>query len=340
MRLFAISTFVVGSALTCSALAQVSATLMDSAFSLRARNDHKTDGTLSKNQVQYNIDLKLQLQLGKDGQWRVVTRTKTGAAFESGFNDAGIGNNTQFVDDIHMRQLYVQYESKGNTASAGFLPVIPTSNVKGAFSIDEDGWIDGARLETTKLGKWAKRVSVSVGRIDDLSNPSAFDRGIDSPNVIMVHIQGNLSERVSYVVEGTQFNPALAPSEQYFRTMVDIATKDTLGFIDKIVIEPLIQNTSHPLQGFAAGANKAIGSSWTATAQYSFKGQTLSSQEKLYAPREDFYRQGHQLNFLATKKFKAKHPVEWSFGMGKTVNDVGLINTKGLRAETRLKIKF
>lgn len=321
-------------------------TFTDSSFSLRARNQHDNNGDRTRNQLQYNVDLKVQLRLDKDGKWRVISRTKTGASFESGWNDLGVGNNSKFADDLNVRQIYLQYENAGTTASVGFLPVVPNSTTKGILSYDEDGWIDGARLETTKLGKWAKRVTVTVGRIDDLSNPEALSRGLDTPNVIQVHVQGNLNKRISYVVEGTQFDSETAGSEQYLRAILDIATKDVISFIDKIVIEPLLQNTSQPIQGFALGAHTALSSTWSLTSQYSYKGHELSSNEKRYAPREDFYREGHQITLSLTKKFTTI-PVEWSLAAGKTVSgpsrtgdNLGLLNTRGLRVDTRLKVKF
>lgn len=321
-------------------------TFTDSSFSLRGRNQHDNNDQLTRNQLQYNVDLKVQLRLDKDGKWRVISRTKTGATFESGWNDLGVGNNSGFADDLNVRQIYLQYENAGTTASVGFLPVVPNSATKGILSYDEDGWVDGARLETTRLGKWAKRVTVTVGRIDDLSNPEALSRGLDTPNVIQVHVQGSLNKRISYVVEGTQFDSETAGSEQYLRAILDIATKDVISFIDKIVIEPLLQNTSQPVQGFALGAQTALSSTWSLTTQYSYKGHELSSNEKRYAPREDFYREGHQMTLSLTKKFTSI-PVEWSLAAGKTVSgpsktgdNLGLLNSRGLRVDTRLKVKF
>lgn len=355
MKHFTIFTFVVCSTLNLTALAQdARISYADSSIGVRVRSDHNNKGEITRNQVQYNVDLKLQLQLDEDGKWKVITRAKTGAAFESSSNNAGIGNNTKFDQDFHARQFFVQYESASHSASVGFLPILPSSVAKGTFSFDSDGWIDGARLETTQLGKWAKRASISVGRIDDLKTPSIFDREIDSPNVIMVHVQGNLSERISYMAEGTLINSSTTSDEQYLRMMIDIATKDTLGFIDKIVVEPLIQNTEHPLQGFAISANKAIGDSWSVTGQYSYKGEELSAQEKTYAPREDFYLQGHQFTLKTVKKikpqkiFKAKHAIEWSLDLRKTISAenkngsdyIGFNNTKGLGIISQLKIKF
>lgn len=321
-------------------------TFTDSSFSLRYRNQHDNNDKLTKDQAQYNVDMKVQLRLDHDGKWRVITRTKTGASFEAGWNDLGVGNNTQFNHDLNVRQIYLQYENAGTTGSVGFLPVVPNSATRGVLSFDEDGWIDGARVETTRLGKWANRVTVTVGRIDDLNTPAALSRGIGSPNVIQVHVQGNLNKRIAYVVEGTQFDSQTAGSEQYLRAMLDIATKDVLGFINKIVVEPLLQNTNQPLQGFALGAQTALNSTWSLTAQYSYKGHELSSNEKRYAPREDFYREGHQVGFTLTKKFTSV-PLEWSLQAGKTVSgpsrtgdNLGLANTRGLRVDTRLKVKF
>lgn len=322
--------------------------IVDSSFSLRARNQHDNNGVLTKNQIQYNVDLKLQFRLDKDGKWKLISRTKTGSSFESGWNDAGIGNNSKFADDLNVRQFFVQYESGSTTASAGFLPIVASSDLKGVFSYDEDGWIDGARLKQTNLSKWANKVSVTVGRIDDLSKPSILARGIDTPNVIQVHVQGNLTKRIAYALEGTQFDPENAESEQYLRLMVEIATTDILGFVKKVVIEPLLQNSDKPLQGFALSAHGAISKSWAVSGTYSYKGRELTAGEKLYAPREDFYREGHQASLQITKKFEGAGSPELSLAVGKALRgprkdpnfNIGPFNKSGLRVETKLKIKF
>lgn len=318
-------------------------TFEGSSFSLRARNQHKNSGERSHNQLQYNVDLKVQLRLDKDGKWRIIGRTKTGKSFESGWNDLGVGNDKSFADDLALRQLYVQYESDGVAASLGALPVVPDSAAKGIFAYDEDGWVDGGRLSTTTLSSWAKKVTVTFGRIDDLDTPSVLSRGIDSPNVIQVHVQGKISQRVGYMVEATQFDSTELGSEQYLRAVTDIAVDDVVSFIDKIVLESLAQNNESPLQGFAVSAKKALACNWSVAAQYSFKGEELANQEDHYAPRNDQYRVGHQLSLQLTKKFTSI-PLEWGIALGKTVSvpnhDVRFLSTEGLRAETRLKIKF
>jgi hypothetical protein len=322
-------------------------TFTDSSIGVRYRNEHDNNDKETKDQVQYNVDMHIQLRLDQDGKWKLMSRTETGKTFSTGWNDAGIGNNTTFSSAANVRQLYMQYESAGNTSSVGALPVIPNAQTKGAFSFDDDGWIDGARLESTHLGSWAKRVSVTVGRIDP-ANPSVFKRDIAAPNVVQIHVQGNIGKRVTYMLEGTEFNPALAPSEQTLRALVEIATKDTLHFIDKVVLETLVQNSDKPVQGFALSTQTALTSTWSLTAQYTHKGHEMTANESVYAPREDFYREGDQASLFLTKKLKLKQPTELGLSIGKTLrgprangsSNIGAFNSSGLRVDTKIKIKF
>lgn len=314
--------------------------LEESSVTVRARNEHDNAGTTTKNQLQYNVDVKMQLVLSKDGKWKINSRVKTGSTFDGGWNDAGVGNNTRFGKDIALRHLFLQYQiDKDNQASVGWLPILPNSEVKGVFNFDDDGWIDGARLQSENVAKWANKITVTVGRIDQLTETAALSRGIGTPNVIQVHVQGKLSKRLSYALEGTQFDSSERGSEQYLRAIGEIATEDLVSFVDKVVVEHLLQNSDRPLQGFAVGAKKALGETWSLTAQYSYKGKDVTAYQKYFAPREDFYREGHQVSLVATKKFK-NSPLEASVAVGKTVSGNKITNAEGLRAEARLKIKF
>lgn len=324
-------------------------TFTDSSVAVRFRNEHDNNGQETKDQLQYDVDLRIQLRLDKDGKWKLMSRTETGKTFAAGWNDIGIGNNTSFVDAFNVKQLYLQYEAAGNKVSAGALPVTPNAQAKGAFSFDDNGWIDGTRLETTNLGNWAKQVSVTVGRIDQLGTPSVFSRKVGAPNLIQIHVQGNLSKRVAFMLEGTEFNPKTAPSEQFLRALVEVATKDTLHFIDKVVLETLVQNSKTPIQGFAFSAQSALTKTWSLTAQYTHKGHEVSAGESSYAPREDFYREGDQANLMITKKLNIVRPTELGISIGKTLSgprkntsstNVGAFNSSGLRIDTKLKIKF
>jgi hypothetical protein len=293
--------------------------------------------------------LNLQFRLDQEGKWHLVSRIKSGRNFSTGFNNAGIGNGSKFDDHFGPRELYLKYDADGNSASIGALSVLPSADVKGVFSYDEDGWVDGARLETTKLGSWAKRVSVTVGRIDKLNTPSLLQRDIGAPNFIQVHVVGNISQRVGYVLEGTNFSSPTAGDQQFLRAAVSVATKDIVGFIDSVVIEQLFQNSSKPLQGFAVTAKTALSKTWSLSTVFSSKGHDISAGESTYAPREDFYREGDQVSVFVTKKIETTHPMELSFGLGKTVSgpvgadqraQLGLFNHEGLRVDTKLKIKF
>lgn len=146
---------------------------------------------------------------------------------------------------------------------------------RGMISFDDDGWIDGARLEKSNLSKWAKQMAITVGRIDQLNEPSALSRGIGAPNVIQIHVQGEMSKRLSYLVEGTHFDPKTAQSEQHLRTAVKIATKDVLSFVDNFVVESLIRSSKQPLQGFGISAQSTLSETWSLKSEYSYKRKNI-----------------------------------------------------------------
>lgn len=322
--------------------------LKDSSISVRDRDQHSNTGDRLVGQAQYDLELNLQLRLDESGKWHVVSRLKTGPTFNTGFNNAGIGNDTKLDSTIAPRELFLKYESDGNVASVGALTTLPSPEAKGVFSYDEDGWIDGARLEKTGLSTWAKRVSITVGRIDQINTPSFIDRGVGAPNVIQVHVIGNINSRIGYVLEGTRMQPSGQPSAEYLRAVIQIATKDILKFVDTVSVEQLFQNSSVPVQGFALSAKTIIATDWSLTEQFSHRGHDVSAADSVYGPREDFYREGDQISLFVTKTIKAQHPIEISFGVGKTIagpvsgekSPLGLGNDRGLRVDTKIKVKF
>jgi hypothetical protein len=323
-------------------------TLKNSSVIVRAREQYNNDGKQTVEKFQYNVDLKLQLRLDRDGQWRVISHARSGPTYGAPWQDLGIGKDSKFSDELNVRTLYLQRAGDHGSEQIGFLPVLPDPGVKGVFNFDEDGWIDGARLQRTSLGQWATKVTVTVGRIADINTPAAFSRGIHAPNVIQIHVQGNLSKRIAYAVEATQFNPQGAESEQWVRVITEIATKDVVKFVDKIILEPLIRNSDKPLQGFALSAQTALSDTWSLSSVYSIKGKETARSERLYAPREDFYGEGHQISFFLTKKLK-DHPIEYGIAGFKTLSGpqtgreqraIDLVSRKGTRIEGRIKFKF
>ena len=251
-----------------------------------------------------------------------------------------------------MRQLYVEHTGDGYQADVGFMPILPNADVNGTFAYAGDGWLDGARFAKLDLAKWAKRVTVSVGRIDDLNSPAIADRGVKSPNTIIVSVQGAINDHLNYVVEGSSSNPnGSVESEQWMRGMLSIATKDVVKFIDKVAVETMIQNSSSPIQGASIGATKILDTTWSLTGTYSVKGQNLASREAQYGQRSYFYRQGHQATAQIQKTYMIdKHALNLQLWLGKTLRAheaasgkekaYGVLNTKGLNVETRAIFRF
>lgn len=318
----------------------------------RYRNQHNTANTETIDTTQVVLDMQVALRLDNDGKWKVISRIKSGPTFLQPWVDLE-GDKPMDVHGFSMRQLYVEHTGDGYQADVGFMPILPNNDVNGVFAYAQDGWLDGARFAKLDLAKWAKRVTVSVGRIDDLTTPAAIDRGVKAPNTIIVSVQGAINDHLNYVLEGTSSNPKgpTAKSEQWMRAMLNIATKDVVKFIDKVAVETMIQNSDNAVQGFAVGGTKVIDSTWSLTGTYSVKGQDMASREAQYGQRSYFYRQGHQATAQIQKTYMIdKHALNLQLWLGKTLRArdaasgkdkaYGLVNTKGLNVETRAIFRF
>lgn len=327
--------------------------IVGSTAGFRYRNQHNNANTETIDTTQVLLDMQVALRLDKDNKWKVISRIKTGPTFLQPWVDDGIvGDKPMNVHGFSMRQLYVEHTGDGYQADVGFMPVLPNADINGTFAYAGDGWLDGARFAKLDLAKWAKRVTVSVGRIDDLNSPAIADRGVKSPNTIIVSVQGAISDKIGYALEGSSSNPnGPVANEQWMRGMLNIATKDVVKFIDKVALEAMVQNSSNALQGVSIGATKVIDTDWSLTGTYSVKGQNLASREAQYGQRSYFYRQGHQATAQIQRTYMIdKHALNLQLWLGKTLRArnvaagkdqaYGLINTKGLNVETRAIFKF
>ncbi|MCC6278534.1 MAG: hypothetical protein IT289_11525 [Oligoflexia bacterium] len=308
-----------------------------SSTALRYRNLHKPDGTISKDQFQYRLDLRVTLTFLKDGSLKLKARAMTGQGYDGSWNETGLRpENAQLNSDFNLRNFYLEYTpSKAWTFQAGALNNSPSNiNAGGVLALDGDGWIDGARASYTDPQLWADAISVVVGQIDEYGNTSFFDRNFDGgANFIQIDIHGSLNRYTSLVAEMTQFDGV-----EYIRAIIELTTRDVVKFIDKVVVEEMLATGSKTHQGFALTVKKAF-KSWQFTTEYSYKSDQISGMSPSKLPLEDLYRAGHQITIGADKKMGKDGSLGTMFvRYGKTLNGTDLFNSQGARFDFGYKI--
>ncbi len=257
---------------------------IDPTAGIRFRRYTNPDGTTSKNDLDYNFDLKVTLKL-VDGKLKVVGNGVTGTSPDDPFNHAGVGSSSSsFGHAMALRTMSLQYTPTETIAiSGGALNAIADGiSSDGAFQLDRSTWVDGARVSFSKIAQWADQITVTVGKAANASSSgNLFDRdiGLDTlknQDFIQVQMKGNLSKRLKYLAEGTEFNET-----DYLRGVAEIATDDVVKFVDAIVIEDMV-STSRSLtgithEGFAASMKKAI-NGYNVQGGYSYKSAAISAR--------------------------------------------------------------
>jgi hypothetical protein len=302
---------------------------------MRARNRHRENGTLQNNQLQYRFFVKVGIPLTPDGKLKVRARIASGSKFESMWDETGIGTNTERNLKMVPRDLFVEYTpSKALFFQAGSLPVM-ADQIKGKAvqNIDVDGSFIGARAGYSGLNSWANQIVVSVGEMDDFTQPNVLKADFSKPNFLQVHVQGKISKRFSHVFEATSFEDS-----EYVRAMVETSVKDVLGFLaDSIVVEELIQAEGEHHQGFSASAKKAIGT-WHLLSQYSFRGSQIGKSSPQNLILDDQYNlSGHSIGMDVKKTFG-----NWTASAfaGKVVNKTKFFSLQGARFDAIVSWSF
>lgn len=299
----------------------------------RWRDQHDNKGKETFDQAMYAVDMKVTFQLTEDGKLKLKSRVQTGnGKFDGDSENLGIGNNTHTQKDLFVKQLYLDYTiSKSASAQLGAIPVLP-SGIVGALNIDGDGWVDGARMNfLVSDHSWIKQVNVTVGEVDEYTTPNALERKVSKPNFVQVHIRGNLAKIAGYTLEATNFH-----DEQFLRGILDIAMKDIVGFVDKIVIEEMISSKDSAQKGFAVSLSKTL-KDVGLTLQYTDKSAYISQTGPKFLALEDYYRPGKQVTFKIERNMHGGTIFPF-FRISKTLNDpkLGAIqfnSNKGVRAE-------
>jgi len=331
---------IAGAIATASTPPDVSSEIFnDSSAGLRYRNQHKPNGDLTNNQIQYRVDMRMAIPLTADGKLKVKARILTANTYDGSWNNAGVGNHTKFQDDLGVRQFYLEYTPNGFvTIETGAMGNNTPGLASGTpLSPDGDGWIDGARATYrtgSKENLSIEQMSVTVGRVSDLNKTNFYDRNWNTdPNFVQVDLKGRINKYVSVTGQATQIEET-----NYLRGIVELATKDLVSFVDKVVIEDLIRGQGRAQQGFALGAQKAVGA-WSFVGEYSFKSADIGKAGPTNLMYEDFYKAGHQVTFSVERSLP-KNAGKLYVKAGKTVNGTQLGSLNGARVEGGYKYTF
>lgn len=305
-----------------------------SSGAVRYRIFHKNDGSLSKDHLQYRLDMRVGIKILADGSLKVKSRVMTGNSYDASWNETGVGRESgDFASTFGARNLFLEFtpSERFNLQAGALMTTPPNMNTSGALALDGDGWIDGARASYSNPEIWADSISVTVGQVDEYGRSNTFSRQTDDINFIQIDIRGDLSKHAVLTTELTQFE-----SVEYARFMIEVLTKDVVSFIDSVVVEEMLSSENDAHQGFAMSLKKAI-RTWKLALDYTFKGEQISGFDEKKLQLEDLYRQGHQVTIGVDKNLRN------NFGslyirLGKTVSNVELKSNEGLRVDFGYKI--
>lgn len=311
--------------------------LEGSNVTVRYRGQADTKNKTTFNQGQYIADFRITLQLDREGKLKLkaVVATDASGAFNADAADLGIGNDSKLNTDPYLKNFYVDYKEGKSHIEVGALPTTP-SGVNGAFNLDANGWVDGAFYQYTISGEnhWIRDVAVTLGHMNVKDSPQLWKRDFSTaPNLIQIHVRGDLSEIAKYTVEATNYD-----SEQYLRGIIEIATKDILKFVDQVSIEEMIGSGDQVQQGFALSLKKKLKNEVLVSLVYSRKEDLLANKNPQLMMMEDNFRPGDQLTFRIEKPINKSKTITPFMRVSKTLNKSFTVPaTSGARLEVGVK---
>lgn len=146
------------------------------AFSTRYQFIRNDDGRVATNSLQYQVAARGHFKFDRKGNYSIYAGLFTGRAFNSGWNDTGIGK-AAYSATHNLKQLY--FQARPISALEFQVGGIAPNNGENTeiTGYDSDGYIMGERV-TIRAPKHAyfDEISVTNGFLGDITVPNVFDR--------------------------------------------------------------------------------------------------------------------------------------------------------------------
>lgn len=134
-------------------------------------------GRVTARDEYYKVSTRVQINLVGDGSTYLQARGESGRSFNSSYDYTGMGLHEPYWS-YNVKSLYLgQKIGKHLEAQVGGVEFDRGAGTE-ATSADNDGWLEGYRLNYSSIGHKSlpDRLSVTVGYVGDFTQPNIFSR--------------------------------------------------------------------------------------------------------------------------------------------------------------------
>ncbi|HEY9777405.1 MAG TPA: hypothetical protein V6C81_26825 [Planktothrix sp.] len=221
----------------------------------RFMHDRDSNDVLQASKLQWQLDLKANLNFDKEGNYLVHTRVSSGDVVDGGFSDTGIGYGSHPRSNLYVKRLYFQARPlKGMEFQVGSIPFF-RGEATPVTHYDEGGFIIGERVTLRHPEHlYFDEITYTVGYIGATFTPNVLLRmgNFGRINYHQYLVEKHFDDRVSGSFEYS--NQYL---ESVFREAVHVKVKE-LKVVDAVRAEFYQRTLVTPGNGYNVVGEKQV----------------------------------------------------------------------------------